>query len=545
MHPSTEALSCIAWHPRLEQAVLSVSNSGVVELSTLHVPLALSWGPRATLASTYGKAVAVHAVGHAAADVDVSEAMRQRLAQGYSIDVSANRALGKQRLLPAPLRRVWSWMHRVARLFADQPAAPLSAALQAAATLHKQDRHRGVHALLAPTPAPATSETGGAGDVTIAAWRSPARALALQICGGGWGAPSKEALETRLQLLEAKGEFERAAALAVFHRDLRRAIEALQKGGEIRHETSLSMVGYVLAGYNEGPQGALWRGRCRALAAQYDHPYLRAVFAFLTAEARDFRALLDGALSLRDRIAFAATFLPDAELVAYLERLTAAVVRAGELEGILLTGLGARGLELLESYVDATGDVQTACLLAQHAPARRASPQDERLTRWGEWYRVVLNRWEAWHERARLDIAYYRDLPDVEAKPPPQVFARCNFCNQSLSLGMVVPSKVVAALAAKARAGKATGGFAGKQRVTSCPSCNKPLPRCALCLMHLACSIPSPGAQEAAGGTAPFAEWFTWCQTCRHGGHTRHILDWFRTHDACPVTDCNCRCNAL
>ena len=38
------------------------------------------------------------------------------------------------------------------------------------------------------------------------------------------------------------------------------------------------------------------------------------------------------------------------------------------------------------------------------------------------------------------------------------------------------------------------------------------------------------------------------CQTCRHGGHAVHILEWFldedgrRTHDVCPVADCNCRC---
>ena len=38
------------------------------------------------------------------------------------------------------------------------------------------------------------------------------------------------------------------------------------------------------------------------------------------------------------------------------------------------------------------------------------------------------------------------------------------------------------------------------------------------------------------------------CQTCRHGGHAVHILEWFlnedgrRTHDVCPVVDCNCRC---
>jgi hypothetical protein len=37
------------------------------------------------------------------------------------------------------------------------------------------------------------------------------------------------------------------------------------------------------------------------------------------------------------------------------------------------------------------------------------------------------------------------------------------------------------------------------------------------------------------------------CQTCRHGGHAAHILEWFlgedgRTHHICPVADCTCRC---
>lgn len=38
---------------------------------------------------------------------------------------------------------------------------------------------------------------------------------------------------------------------------------------------------------------------------------------------------------------------------------------AGNLEGILLTGLTKDGVDLMESYVDRTGDVQTAsfCML--------------------------------------------------------------------------------------------------------------------------------------------------------------------------------------
>ena len=41
------------------------------------------------------------------------------------------------------------------------------------------------------------------------------------------------------------------------------------------------------------------------------------------------------------------------------------------------------------------------------------------------------------------------------------------------------------------------------------------------------------------------------CQTCRHGGHASHIMEWFygedgaespRSHGVCPVADCTHRC---
>lgn len=45
------------------------------------------------------------------------------------------------------------------------------------------------------------------------------------------------------------------------------------------------------------------------------------------------------------------------------------------------------------------------------------------------------------------------------------------------------------------------------------------------------------------------------CQTCRHGGHASHIMEWFfgedgrddesvggRAHDVCAVADCDCHC---
>lgn len=48
---------------------------------------------------------------------------------------------------------------------------------------------------------------------------------------------------------------------------------------------------------------------------------------------------------------------------------------AGNLEGILLTGLTKDGVDLMESYVDRTGDVQTAsyCMLQVSAVWRQCN----------------------------------------------------------------------------------------------------------------------------------------------------------------------------
>lgn len=57
----------------------------------------------------------------------------------------------------------------------------------------------------------------------------------------------------------------------------------------------------------------------------------------------------------------------------YIDKLTHEMKEAGNLEGILLTGLTKDGVELMETYVDRTGDVQTAsfCMLKVHRPVRQ------------------------------------------------------------------------------------------------------------------------------------------------------------------------------
>lgn len=35
---------------------------------------------------------------------------------------------------------------------------------------------------------------------------------------------------------------------------------------------------------------------------------------------------------------------------------------------------------------------------------------------------------------------------------------------------------------------------------------------------------------------------FSWCMNCKHGGHVRHIMEWFKEHDECCVSGCDCQC---
>mmetsp|Transcript_9262 Transcript_9262/g.20127 ORF Transcript_9262/g.20127 Transcript_9262/m.20127 type:complete len:1246 (-) Transcript_9262:218-3955(-) len=113
------------------------------------------------------------------------------------------------------------------------------------------------------------------------------------------------------------------------------------------------------------------------------------------------------AFSLSDRVAFACRFLPDAKLYSFLAGCYERARKRGDLSGIVLTGLGEHGLQLIQTYVDRTGDVQTAALASCHA-VFSALPHAEavRLSRWIAGYRDLLNSWQLWQERARFDVAF-------------------------------------------------------------------------------------------------------------------------------------------
>ncbi|KDO32910.1 hypothetical protein SPRG_02602 [Saprolegnia parasitica CBS 223.65] len=421
-------------------------------------------------------------------------------------------------------------------------------------------------------------------------------------------ASSLPSLSSLLAQCEATHDYDRAAALAVFHGDLLAAVSVLQRGADSDpHRDVRQLVAMAIAGYSvNGPTtNALWGSMILQLLKRQELQstaaprYLHALCSFLST-AKDlaaststplhrppknnvashlrrnssasfmpvvddgpplFAAILhDETLLLSDRTAFACRFLPLDALTRFIDTCVERCVHEGNLQGLLLIGLDPT---LLQEYLDRTGDIQTIALLA----ARVVPSEYPMMTTWISLYRDLLNQWQLFHERALFDVGRAQlmdqltalsapdgsNAPAPLALPQPQMYVRCNFCGSSLALSSLL------------RVGNGDWLVKAKPKLNNCPSCKKPLPQCALCLLPFGALNPylelalrkgdklkaehennSSHADSLADlSSIPFAEWFTWCQTCKHGGHAHHMTDWFAAHDVCPVSDCDCPCKQL
>jgi len=436
---------------------------------------------------------------------------------------------------------------------------------------------------------------------------SVSRRAALSSCG--WA--GKFDLTNVMAECEALGEYERSAALAVWHEDMGAAVEALQRASEAiqlqarergnrsplsvspQYAETLSLISMCIAGYGgkTESQRSVWTRACASLLQRDDMSltraknstrvaYLRAVLEFLMNAGTNeslLKVLENSALSLCDRVAFACRFLHKKELTTYLLRCVEICQQQGDLEGLAITGLSKPGIKILQSFVDHYTDVQTAALVVSRVilPSDWASER-KICFEWVESYRSLLNFWQMWQSRAMFDVdradllrrvkarsggaGYQRRIPnprnrqsprppdpDIMPRVPAQLEARCNYCNSPLSL--------------KRQEGTTNQWLSKMQPLLNCcPQCRKPLPRCSVCLLSMGSLNPYMELTRARQGprgigkniSSPddltslssmnFAEWYTWCMRCRHGGHAHHMIGWFSSHKKCPVSGCDCEC---
>nr|CAG4714812.1 unnamed protein product [Naegleria fowleri] len=382
-------------------------------------------------------------------------------------------------------------------------------------------------------------------------YHSPQRSICLHVCG--WDQEYLNALKSSQVPPEYLNE--RSVAIAIFNMDIKAAANILGVLSDNDKKSNYMFLAYALGGYSESRREE-FHNVFNNLYPKLNDPYLSAAFGFLTSsEPKDVECVLEQkAIPVSDRIAFACYYLNDFDLGKYILSLKEKGLATGDIQGLLLTGLQSNeSYQLMQKYVDRTGDVQTACLVFNRALTTKNNNSIADI--WMENYRDLLDRWKMWEERAFLDISIQQSLRGEsvishEGATPTQssvntfsgtapilqasVSIKCAFCSQSLHHSSLLSSKG----GRQAQLANKHGNNLSMPKTTSCPSCRKPLPKCAVCLM----AFGSPSHSMGGNSSSEMDFCFSWCTRCKHGGHVKHLLDWFENHEECPVSDCKCKC---
>ncbi|XP_021955257.1 GATOR complex protein MIOS isoform X2 [Folsomia candida] len=523
-------LCSFAWHCSDENLITTCTPKGVLWNSVVFERMTLNWSSTSKFGWSNGKKTILYIDNtdklYTFLD-DISVKMRQRAIDGYGLKTTL-RENGMVVQDSETTRNIWLWLDYCKALTEKEKYL-----VPSVGTL----KYPGVRVVLridSAVGAPAGSLKSEVVNNTSfdlhnnKTYRSEERSFIQQLCGWNQGV-----------LQDLQGSPTRRAAIALFHLKMRQAIKIL-------NESNHSIVAMAIAGFNDD-ESSLWRELAQSNCNQLDDPYIRAIFAFLTESDSNYETILkEKEISLADRMGFACSFLPDGKLISFVNELTHDLIKTGNLpeeilDAVLLTGMTTQAIPLLQKYVDYTADIQTVALLVVRTMALEIS-NSSLLKLWTERYRELLDSWKLWEQRAEFDIVKNTNNPALV--PQPEVSVSCNFCGKSIS------STGMTNLARSAQLFNRFSASNAKLKLSCCPSCRKPLPRCSICLMHMGTILGTskelqPLLPSSMTSSEAVACWYTWCQSCRHGGHTLHLQHWFETQAECPVSGCTCKCITL
>ncbi|BES96654.1 missing oocyte, meiosis regulator, homolog (Drosophila) [Nesidiocoris tenuis] len=515
-------ITSFSWHPLDENRLLAITLSGLVTDTYVSERITLNWAQSTSIVWTHGQRTlqSVSCTDSVYEMLgDISALMKLRATRGYGLqyEMEENGDLVDDE----NLKLIWRWLGATKRLSDEF-------------NINLPTRHLGIRSVLGmdkTTPSSISTKSeavlvpfnGAGSNCNAKVYRSDVRDKALKLCDWSFIHNLPQLLHA-VESLQSQGEVTKAVAVAVFGLQLNTAIKLLSSSTS--EHTTISM---ALSGYSNDNE-SVWRDACIASRLKLNDPYLRAVFAFLTADSDNYNSVLEEEeMAVTDRIAFALAYLSDSKLVEYLNKLTDQLTVDGNLAGLILTGMSSSALPLLQQYLDSTGDVQSVAIFTMKGfpPSLLES---NRAQYWISSYRELLDMWRLWDHRAQFDIQHNAR---TSLKPEQQIYVTCSFCMKTLSSNAFSRNK---------------GPFP-RTKVSCCPNCRKPQPRCSICLINMG----TPSQSDASncnsnnGGMKinTFSSWYTWCQTCRHGGHSKHIIQWFEDHQECPVTGCTCRCLSL
>ncbi|RKP27136.1 WD40-repeat-containing domain protein, partial [Syncephalis pseudoplumigaleata] len=351
--PALRPLASFAWIPtnpgRATSSLMSVNRDGVIECVELQEARRTAWDPSGGLlvagdqdifvfptsimsndASTIGaqklgatesrnnrQAIKAKAMEELRADISV--VMRERAVHGYSMNAEKNRALIRD---DRQLTQVWAWLATEEQLSSMGRLVSQGVDFSYQGVLHivqggwlAPKRSTSTPQTTSPmlitrTETPDSSATGTAieakgEEAPMAPTLKPElRTIALLALGFGGR------IESTMESLQASGDYERAAAWALFHGKVGRAVAALSSSKDEKHR----LISTVLAGYHRDASTTnTWRELCKSLSADLKGPYLRAIFAYI-ASGEWSSVLAIGDLPFRDRLGVALRFLDDEEV---------------------------------------------------------------------------------------------------------------------------------------------------------------------------------------------------------------------------------------
>lgn len=351
--------------------------------------------------------------------------------------------------------------------------------------------------------------------------------------------PDEPEVDTGDDYPAAKHTMETARAL--FRGDVDAAVQILKKASTTHPELLFVSLALQLIG----------RGNRRLAKEQLDFdedvasktdPYLRAISSLIA--TGDWAAIANQtSLPLSDRVYVAIRNFDDERLTQWLEEQVSVAMKTGDIEGIVLTGITDKMVDILANYVGKSNDVQTATLVMSICAPRYID--DYRCVAWRNAYRAYLQRHKAFFLRTKFEVESTkkskRDGRPTIKPPSRQIALRCVYCDAETTL----PSHTGSTpghphgVPDTRNPLMVTGISAG----VGCPNCGRHLPRCVVCLEVV--GIPRSDRPEDAANmdTRMAARFPTFCLKCEHVLHLDHARQWFARHVECPVPECRCQCN--
>ncbi|KAL9119577.1 MAG: hypothetical protein Q9187_003874, partial [Circinaria calcarea] len=241
----------------------------------------------------------------------------------------------------------------------------------------------------------------------------------------------EEKLVARVNQLSRGGNLTEGAFLALLYGNKKLAFDALCADGHTEAHRTLSVM--IMSG-NSGHVEKWLHTAVEGMMKDETDPFYRSILSIVDGKGWE-DVLEEGNLPLRYNVGVALMKMNDKELTNFIINQTEIAVAKGLQEGVLLTGLGEKAMDLFQNYMNRTEDLQTAVLAMSHtAPLYLRDP---RFLAWREEYRLLMNSWKMFRERVTFDVqstkmAITWDGTKLLQPMPRQFTLRCNNCDQAL-----------------------------------------------------------------------------------------------------------------